>query len=159
MHWALKTNWGSFNWASAAGCAGVGLEPALGCESSKQASLPSNLATGAVSSALPSLLWTRSARPPPPHPHLIPHHWPCFNKAVGFHLQPARKRRKLAALKRSRGGEEIFRKEKQEGPVLLREAAKVAPQTLDLLETGCLILFSWSLVHIPPSWREVCSFI
>lgn len=54
-----------------------------------------------------------------------PHHWPCFNKAVGIHIQPARKRRKLAApflqsnldssqrrLKRTRGE---FRKEEQEG--------------------------------------------
>lgn len=126
VYWALKTNWGSFNWASAVGCAGMGLEPASGCESSTQATLPSNSAAGAVGSPVPSLLWTRSARPP--------HHWPCFNKAVGIHLQPARKRRKLAApfpqsnldssqrrLKRPRGGEETFRREKQEGLLLSRD--------------------------------------
>lgn len=38
--------------------------------------------------------------PPFPGPELAarhPHHWPCFNKAAGIHIQPARKRRKLAA--------------------------------------------------------------
>lgn len=67
VDWALKRSWGSFNWASAVGYAGMGLEPVSGCESSKQASLPSNSATGAVSSPVPSLPWTRSrcSTPPP----------------------------------------------------------------------------------------------
>lgn len=60
----LKRSWGSFNWACAAGCAGMGLEPALGCESSKQASLPSNSAAGVVGSSGPSFS-VRALQPPP----------------------------------------------------------------------------------------------
>lgn len=68
-----------------------------------------------------------------------PHHWPCFSKAVGIHIQPARKRRKLAApflqsnldssqrrLKRTRGE---FRKEEQEGGGVIVQRKKGPPLT------------------------------
>lgn len=85
---ALKRSWGSFNWACAAGRAGMRLEPALGCEL-KTSSLPSNSSTGVVG----------PSSPPPPFLCLLysPHHWPCFNKAPSIHIHPARKSRKLAA--------------------------------------------------------------
>lgn len=90
--WALKRSRESFNWTGAAGRAGMGLEPASGCESSKQASLPSNSARGVVGSLRPPLPFSV------PSPLLYsPHHWPCFNKAAAIHIQPARKSRKLAA--------------------------------------------------------------
>lgn len=73
-----------------------------------------------------------------------PHHWPCFNKAAGIHIQPARKRRKLAApflqsnldssqrrLKRTRGE---FRKEEQEGGGLLFKERRVLSLTHSVFE-------------------------
>lgn len=67
MGWVLKRSRGSFNWACAAGRAGMGLEPASGCESSKQASLRSNSATGVVGSSGPpfSARGLPALRPPP----------------------------------------------------------------------------------------------
>lgn len=90
---ALKKSWWSFNWVCAAGCAGMGLEPTSGCESSKRTSLASNSAMGVVGSLGPLFL-------PVPQLHgcSSTHPWLCSNKATAIQIQPARKCWKLAGL-------------------------------------------------------------